>query len=113
MRSRNSTVLFLLVSVKTSNFFPFRGNGWFDADLVDYGVESGIISKDDIYLQYKSSNTLEPKHFEKFVLSVFDKFCSYRTEYSIFNVDIKKLLYHLMKMVLFALKLKLMFLNKR
>ena len=76
--------------VKTSNFFPFRGNGWFDADLVDYGVESGIISKDDIYLQYKSSNTLEPKHFEKFVLSVFDKFCSYCTEYSIFNVDIKK-----------------------
>ena len=60
--------------VKTSNFFPFRGNGFYDADLVDYGVESGIISKDDIYLQYKSSNTLEPKHFEKFVLSVYEKF---------------------------------------
>jgi len=60
--------------VKTSNFFPFRGNGFYDADLVDYGVESGIITKDDIVLQYKSSNTLEPKHFEKFVLSVFEKF---------------------------------------
>jgi hypothetical protein len=40
--------------------------------------------------RYESQQCLEPKHFEKFVLSVFDKFCSYRTEYSIFNVDIKK-----------------------
>jgi hypothetical protein len=60
--------------VKTSNFFPFRGNGFYDADLVDYGVESGIITKDDITFQYKSSYSLEPKHFEKFVLSVFEKF---------------------------------------
>ncbi len=60
--------------VKTSNFFPFRGNGFYDADFVDYGVESGIITKDDILLQYKSSYSLEPKHFENFVLSVFEKF---------------------------------------
>ncbi len=60
--------------VKTSNFFPFRGNGFYDADLVDYGIESGIVTKDDISLQYKSSYSLEPKHFEKFVLSVFEKF---------------------------------------
>ena len=53
MRSRNSTVLFLLVSVKTSNFFPFRGNGSYDADLVDYGVESGIITNDDIIYNIK------------------------------------------------------------
>ncbi len=44
------------------------------ADLVDYGVESGITSKDDIYLRYKSSHTLEPKKFQKFVLSGFEKF---------------------------------------
>ncbi len=60
--------------VKTSNFFPFRGNGFYDADLVYYGVKKCIITKDDIYLQYKSSHSLEPKHFEKFVLSVFEKF---------------------------------------
>ena len=60
------------------------------ADLVDYGLESGIITKRNILKHYKPSTVLEPKHFEKFVLSVFDKFCSYRTEYSIFNVDIKK-----------------------
>ncbi len=32
--------------IETSNFFPFRGNGFYDADLVDYGVESGIITKE-------------------------------------------------------------------
>jgi len=60
--------------VETSNFFPFRGNGFYDADLVDYGLSQNIISNDDIKLQYKSSQCLEPKHFEKFVLSVFEKF---------------------------------------
>ena len=60
--------------VKTSNFFPFRGNGFYDADLVDYGIESGIITKDNITLQYKSQQFLEPTHFAKFVLSVFEKF---------------------------------------
>ena len=69
--------------IETSNFFPFRGNGFYDADLVDYGLESGIITKRNILKHYKPSTVLEPKHFEKFVLSVFDKFCSYRTEYSI------------------------------
>jgi hypothetical protein len=29
---------------------------------------------DEILLQCKSSYSLEPKHFEKFVLSVFEKF---------------------------------------
>ena len=42
--------------VETSNFFPFRGNGFYDADLVDNGIESGIITKDNITLQYKVSN---------------------------------------------------------
>jgi hypothetical protein len=35
------------LNVKTDNFFPFRGNGFCDADLVYYGVESGIITHDD------------------------------------------------------------------
>jgi hypothetical protein len=76
MKSKHSTVFFSagFFYVKPSNFFPFRGNGFHDADLVNYGVESRIITKDDIYLQYKSSYSLEPKHFEKFVLSVFEKF---------------------------------------
>jgi hypothetical protein len=60
--------------VETSNFFPFRGNGFYDAYLVDYGIESGIITNDNITLQYKSRQFLEPTHFAKFVLSVFEKF---------------------------------------
>ncbi len=44
-----------------------------DAESVDYVFESGgIITNDDTILQYKSSQTLESKHLEKFVLSVFE-----------------------------------------
>ncbi len=39
--------------VESSNFFPFRGNGFYDADLVDYGIEVGFITKDNISLQNK------------------------------------------------------------
>ena len=41
--------------VETSNFFPFRGNGFYDADLVDYGIESGIITKDNITVRMHRS----------------------------------------------------------
>ena len=43
---------------KLDNFLPFVGNGFYDAYLVDYGVKSGIVTKND--LQYKRNNTLEP-----------------------------------------------------
>jgi hypothetical protein len=51
--------------IETSNFFPFRGNGFYGADLVDYGVKSGIITKRNILKHYKPSTVLEPKYFEK------------------------------------------------
>ncbi len=60
--------------MKTSNFFPFRDNGFYDADLVDYGLESGIITKKNNSKHDKPSTVLEPKHFEKFALSVYERF---------------------------------------
>jgi hypothetical protein len=60
--------------VETSNFFPFRGNGFYDADLIDYGIESGIITNDNITIQYKSQQILELTYLAKFVLHVFQKF---------------------------------------
>ena len=33
-----------------------------------------MISKNQIKQQYKANNSLKPDHFEKFVLSVFEKF---------------------------------------
>ena len=60
--------------VETNNFFPYRGNGYYDADLVAYGVESRIISIDDIKYQYKSSRSLPTNYFNKFVEFVYKNF---------------------------------------
>ena len=57
--------------IETSNFFPFRGNGFYDADLIDYALKQGIITINDIKKQYKPSNVLKPDHFEPFVNEVF------------------------------------------
>jgi hypothetical protein len=60
--------------IETTNYLPFRGNGWYDADLVYYALEQNIIKTKDIIYEYKSSNELKPKHFKKFVNSVYEKF---------------------------------------
>ena len=60
--------------VETINFFPFRGNGWYDADLVSYGLYRGIITKDSIKYQYLSSHQLNPDHFTKFIEAVYNTF---------------------------------------
>ncbi len=31
--------------IKTDNFFPFKGAGWYDADLVFYAVKCKIIKR--------------------------------------------------------------------
>ena len=71
--------------VKTDNFFPFKGNGWYDADLVDYGINQCIINKDNITHQYKSSNELEPKYFEKFIKFVYENFSNPKGAMNKFN----------------------------
>jgi hypothetical protein len=60
--------------VETDNFFPFKGNGWYDADLVNYGCSQDIIQLDNIIHQYKSSKELQPQYFEKFINFVYDNF---------------------------------------
>ncbi len=60
--------------VETKNFFPFKGNGWYDADLVDYGLNNDIITNDDIKFEYKSSQELNSKYFEKFIKFVYEHF---------------------------------------
>ena len=62
--------------VETKNFFPFHGNGFYDADLIFYALVKKIITKTDVKLQYKSSYELQPNHYEKFVKSVYDNFQS-------------------------------------
>ena len=60
--------------IETSNFYPFKGNGWYDADLVFYGVQQSIITMNDIKSEYVSSHELKPQYFEKFIKSVYSKF---------------------------------------
>ena len=60
--------------VETDNFLPFRGNGWYDADLIGYGLDEEIISEKDIKFQYKSSNELKSDYFHKFIELVYKLF---------------------------------------
>ena len=60
--------------IETNNFMPFRGNGWYDADLIYYGLQENIISSDDIKQQYIPKTFYKNNHFLKFVNTIYDKF---------------------------------------
>jgi hypothetical protein len=60
--------------INTNNFFPFKGAGWYDADLVYYGCECKIITNKNILLQYKSSDTLNTDNFKTFIDEVYKLF---------------------------------------
>ena len=53
--------------VDTDNFFPFKGAGWYDADLVYYAYECKLIKNKNILLQYKSSTVLNTDNFKTFI----------------------------------------------
>jgi hypothetical protein len=60
--------------INTNNFFPFKGAGWYDADLVYYACECKIITNDNILLQYKSSDILNTDNFKTFIDEVYKLF---------------------------------------
>jgi hypothetical protein len=60
--------------VETKNFFPLRGNGWYDADLIYFCIKNNVIEKKDIKFQYCSSQELPVDHFKKFIDAVYTKF---------------------------------------
>jgi hypothetical protein len=60
--------------VNTDNFFPFKGAGWYDADLVYYAYECKLIKKKNILLQYKSSTVLNIDNFKTFIEEVYNLF---------------------------------------
>ena len=60
--------------VDTDNFFPFKGAGWYDADLVYYAHECKLIKKKNILLQYKSSTVLNIDNFKTFIEEVYNLF---------------------------------------
>jgi hypothetical protein len=60
--------------VECSVVFPFRGNGWYEADLVVYGMETALITAEKILYQYKPSVVLPVDYFKKFVEFVYANF---------------------------------------
>lgn len=50
--------------VETKNYFPFRGNGWYNYVLVQYGLDNKIDMK--ITHQFIPSYTIEKNHFKNF-----------------------------------------------
>ena len=60
--------------IDTDNFFPFKGAGWYDADLVYYAIECKLIEKKNILLQYKSSTVLDIDNFKNFIKEVYNLF---------------------------------------
>ena len=60
--------------IETDNYFPFKGAGWYDADLVYYAYEYKIIKESDIKKQYKSNLVLNVDNFKSFIEDVFKLF---------------------------------------
>ena len=50
--------------VESENYFPLRGNGWYNYTLINYCIEQNIKIK--ITHQFTSSYTLKHNHFKKF-----------------------------------------------
>ena len=48
----------------TTNYFPFKGAGWYDADLVYYACQCKMIKKNNILKQYKASTILDVDYFK-------------------------------------------------
>ncbi len=60
--------------IDTDHFFPCKGAGWYDADLVYYAYECKLIEQKDILLRCKSSTVLDIDNFKKFIKEVYNLF---------------------------------------
>ena len=54
-----------LYYIITTNTFPFRGTGWYHEPLLRYGLENGIINKDEIKLEFIPCKTLPNYYFQE------------------------------------------------
>ena len=60
--------------INTDNFFPFKGAGWYDAELVYYAIKCKLIKKSNILKQYKASTVLNVDNFKVFIIDVYNLF---------------------------------------
>jgi 5-methylcytosine-specific restriction protein A len=57
----------------TKNRIPFRGSGWYALPSVEYGIEKGMIAKDNIRFQLLPSDTIPSNFFNGFTEYVYGK----------------------------------------
>jgi hypothetical protein len=60
--------------INTDIFFPFKGPGWYDADLVYYAFQCKLIKNKNILKKYKASTVLDVNNFELFIKDVYNLF---------------------------------------
>lgn len=60
--------------VKTNNYFPMRGCGWYEAEAVIEYLQDGIISKENIRFMIIPRHTIKHNHFHNFVKDIFNLF---------------------------------------
>jgi hypothetical protein len=60
--------------VETDNFFPFHGNGFYDADLIQFSINEKIIKLNQIKYQHKSFTVLPITCFKNFIEEVYKTF---------------------------------------
>ena len=53
--------------VKSKNYFPLRGDGWYTTPTIEYALSQGIIKEEDIMYELCSSSSLKPSYFNKFI----------------------------------------------
>lgn len=59
--------------VETTNYFPFKGNGWYSMPMIEYGLNENIIKRENIKYYLKPSNILPNDYFNKFIDHVLMK----------------------------------------
>lgn len=58
--------------VETTNYFPFRGNGWYPHPMVAEALEMGIINTNNISHQFLSSFSIKHDYFKQFAEYLID-----------------------------------------
>ena len=56
-----------LFFVKTTNYLPLRGNGWYSLPMIEYCLKEGIIKETDIRYAIYSSLTIPKNYYNKFI----------------------------------------------
>ena len=56
-----------LYFIKTTNYLPLRGNGWYSLPMIEYCLEEGIIKETDIEYAIYSSLTIPKNYYNKFI----------------------------------------------